>query len=101
MDDIISLIAVAETQDQTTMEWIREESEPRTIFVRVESVERSEFYDAAQAGLSPEMKVVTPFVNYRGEKIAVYNETRYTVTRAYRATDSDEIQIYLERAKSQ
>ena len=74
------------------------ESETRMeIFVTVESVSRREWSDAGKNGLNPEIKIVTAAINYSGENEMEYNGVRYSVYRTYHPTDTDRIELYLER----
>lgn len=97
MDDIISLIAEIETQDPDTGIWSIEDGSPRSVFCRVSSVDRTEYYKAQQIGTAPEIKVITQTANYNGEMIAEYNGDRYKIYRTYNADGNDEIELYLER----
>ena len=97
MDDIISLIAEIETQDPDTGIWSTEDGSPRSVFCRVSSVDRTEYYKAQQIGTAPEIKVITQTSNYDGETIAEYNGERYKIYRTYNADGNDEIELYLER----
>lgn len=67
------------------------------IYVHEGSVNRSEFYEAGQHGLSADLLLYTAAVNYSGEKLIRYNGEPYGIYRTYRDPDSDEIELYLER----
>lgn len=74
------------------------ESETRIeIFVTVESVSRREWYDAGKSGLNPEIKLTTAAINYSGEKEIEYNGISYAVYRSYQSSNTDQIELYLER----
>ena len=67
MDDVIRLVKTKYTRDAEGNQ-IREDAE-RTVFCKVNSVARSEFYAAAQAGLHPEyIFVLSHFRDCEGEK---------------------------------
>lgn len=68
---------------------------PREIFCEIASVSMNEFMQAGQIGINAQHKIVTPVMNYGGEKIVELNGTRYGVYRTY--CNSDIIEIYLER----
>lgn len=100
MDDVIRLVRVTYTRDNAGNQ-IRDEEE-RTVFCKVGSVNRSEFYAAAQAGLHPEyVFTLSHFRDYEGEKIIKYTDwlnrehTLY-VTRAYRLPDADRLELTAE-----
>lgn len=67
------------------------------ILGRVESVGRSEWYDAGREGMTPEIVFVTPDVNYHGEQQAQWQGERYKIYRTYRRRNSQEIELYLAR----
>ena len=77
---------------------IPQESTPqrRTVMARVESVTRSEFFDAGRNGLNPEYKFTMFQYDYQGEKIVEYNGRQYTVYRTYMGR-SDTIELYVEQ----
>ena len=54
----------------------------KEIFVQVDTVYNTEFYNAAQAGLRPTMRFyITHRIDYNGETEIVYEGTRYSVIR--------------------
>ena len=56
----------------------------RMVFCRVHSVTRSEFWRAFENGIEPELVFeISDYADYAGEKILIYNETRYRVVRTY------------------
>lgn len=68
-----------------------------TVFCKPRSVTRSEFYQAAQAGLKPSLVlVISHFADYNNERIVEFQGKRYTVTRAYIRPDRDTIELTLE-----
>lgn len=69
----------------------------RTVFVRPASVRMSEFYQAANAGLKPELVLeMTNFADYEGERVVLFEGKEYTVLRTYRKPDSDRLELTLE-----
>lgn len=53
-------------------------------YCRVDSVTRSEFYKARENGIQPiYLFVLSEYADYNGEKIVIYNGTRYRVIRSY------------------
>lgn len=73
--------------------------EQREIFVSSDSVTRSEFFSAATKGLKPDIVLRTASVNYAGEEKIMYEGKRYSIYRTFR-NDEDEMELYLERRKS-
>ena len=67
------------------------------VFCKPRSVTRSEFYQAATAGLKPSLVLVlSHFADYNEERIVEFNGKRYTVTRAYLRPDRDAVELTLE-----
>lgn len=88
---------------------IPQDAEPirKTVLCNIQSAGRSEFYQAAQAGIKPELEADLFFGDYSGEPFAEYNGITYSVVRSYRSdrdyqtnmsfADSDRITLTLER----
>lgn len=96
MDDVIRLIAGTKvTIDEYGNQTITEET--RTVFCKVNSVGRTEFYQAAQNDMHPEYLFhLSHFKDYLGETELYYTdwtgtEKRYTITRTYRRGDAIEL----------
>lgn len=104
MDDIIELISTTYTPDEEGNQIPQEV--PRVVFCQVSSAGRSEFYQAAQAGLHPEyIFTLSNFRDYQGEKLAKYidwlgNEHVLYITRAYRVPGEDSIELTAEERTS-
>ena len=87
MDDVIRLIAKTYTTDENgnQIEQITE----RTVFCKVKSTNRSEFYEAAQAGMHPSyVFTISHYRDYLGEPELIYAdwtgiERHYTIVRTY------------------
>lgn len=97
MDDIAILIAESGPTYDTlgNPEYTRTE---RQVFVREDSVTRSEFYSAAQAGLKPEIVLIlSEFIDYQNEKLISYHGEEYTIIRTYRRRNSNELELILEK----
>lgn len=91
IESVISLISKTTTQNADKA--IVETETKRDIFVKVESIGRSDFFAAAQTGLSLSYVFKTDPSNYQGENEIEYEGQRYGVTRTYRASN-DELEIY-------
>jgi len=68
----------------------------RDVFCKVDSVTRSEFFDAGRSGLKPEYRITMFFGDYEGETLVGYNGRMYSVYRTYQAK-TDIIELYVER----
>lgn len=68
----------------------------REVYCKVDSVTRSEFFEAGKAGLRPEYRMSMFFGDYNGETIVGYNGRMYSVYRTYMAK-TDIIELYVER----
>lgn len=75
--------------------WNPEETK-RTVFVKVDSVTASEFFDGGRNGLNPEYRFTMFGGDYQGEKVVEYNGERFAVYRTYKAKN-DMIELYVER----
>lgn len=100
IDDIIELERITYTTDEAGNQVPQRET--RTVYCRVQSVTRSEFYSAAQNEMHPEyVFVLSNYRDYLGEKEVFYTDwtgTRrnYVVLRAFRPAGSDEIELTVE-----
>ena len=95
MDDVIKLISSTYTIDEYGNQI--EVPSYRTVFCKVRSVGRSEFYQAAQGDMHPSIVVtISHYKDYLGEKALMHTdwtgkERRYAINRTYRAGDSVEL----------
>lgn len=94
MDDVIYLCMTATEQDEDGV--IHEVIHKRRVYCKVESITRSEYFNAGRAGLNPEYQFTMFFGDYEGEAIAEYNGKTYTIYRVYRS-GADYIELYVER----
>lgn len=96
IDDTIKLIAKTPSSslDAYGQEVFNETS--RSVFCKVKSATRVEYFQARQTGLEPEYIFETQPVNYNGETIAEYKGTRFSIYRTYRATN-DSIELYAQK----
>lgn len=95
MDDVIKLISKSYLTDKYGNQI--ETKEERVVFCKVSSVGRTEFYNAAQAGMHPSyVFTLSHYKDYQNEKELAYTDwtgkTRYyTITRTYRTGDRVDI----------
>lgn len=95
MDDAIKLLTSTYTTDEygNQIETVTE----RLVFCQVDSVGRTEFYQAAQNDMHPTyIFSISHYIDYRGEKECLYTdwtgeEKRYVITRTYRTDDRIEL----------
>lgn len=95
MDDVITLLGdkKIEYDDEGNQIVTREE---RTVFCFAESINRSEFYAAANAGLKPEWTITLALsIDYNGETLARFHGDLYSIIRTYQ--DGDAVELTLER----
>ena len=70
----------------------------RTVYCTVQSVRRSEFYNAMNAGVRPEWVFVLALAeDYQGERIVRYKGQKLRVVRTY-VNEEDGIEITCERS---
>ena len=70
----------------------------RTVYCTVESVRRSEYYTALNAGIRPEYVFRLALAeDYENERLLKYNGQKFLVIRTYRTAD-DGIEITVERS---
>lgn len=69
------------------------------ILCGLKSVSRNEFYNAAAAGLKPEIVFVVHGYEYNGERIVEFEDNRYRVIRTY-MTDFEEVELVCEKVIS-
>lgn len=68
----------------------------RDVFVAVDSVTASEWFNGARQGLNPEFRFTMFRFDYADEKIIEYKGNRYTIYRTYYGRD-DTIELYAQR----
>lgn len=55
------------------------------VYVKVESVKRSEFYTATQAGFNPQIVFnIADYFDYDGQPLIEYDSVTYKIIRTYR-----------------
>lgn len=92
--DLITLYADVVTYDDCGV--ARTTRTGREVFCKVDSVTRSEFFEAGKSGLNPEYRMTMFFGDYEGESLVGYNGRMYSVYRTYLAK-TDIIELYVER----
>lgn len=95
MDDVITLLSYTRTQDSVGR-WVESTPERKDVFCKVDSVSRSEFYQAGRTGLNPEFQFTVAAVDYDGQRECVFHDKTYAIYRTYR-TDDDYMELYVQR----
>lgn len=83
--EIINFIAVTETE--TDAGGFSESKTSRQVFADRKSVKQNEFYQAAQAGLKPEIVFVIRRIDYEDERLLSFNGLEYSVIRTFETKD--------------
>lgn len=96
MNDVLTLVHRKLADDGYTVE-----TETRhDVFCRLDSVSRSEFYQAQATDLRPELVfVLTDYLDYEGEYLCVYDSVWYRVIRTYRT--GQELEIVVQKASGE
>ena len=70
----------------------------RTVYCTVQSVSRSEFYNALNAGVQPEYVFKLALAeDYQGERVVRYKGQKFRIIRTYMTSD-DGIELTCERS---
>lgn len=97
MDDVIILVKCAYKSDEEGNQ-IEERSE-RTVYCKVSSTTRSEYYQAAQVDMHPQyIFTLSHYKDYCGEREVKYTdwtgcERNFVITRTYRVPGTDAIEL--------
>lgn len=91
---LIALVNESQTQDANGV-WRTTRTE-RTVFAKIESVTRAEFFEGGRNGLNPEFKFTMFFGDYEDEREVVWNGKHYGIYRVYYGKN-DTIELYAER----
>lgn len=78
--EIIYLYSETISQDEVGNE-ISTLSVPKKCYAKKQSVRINEFYSAVEVGLTPSIEFVIKRLNYNGEDLIDWNDTRYQVIR--------------------
>ena len=92
--EVLTLIGTTRTQDEYGI-W-REAPTARNVFCQVNSITRSEFFDAGRNGLNPEFMFSMFAGDYEGERVCEYRGQKYSIYRTYLGRN-DVIELYAER----
>ena len=92
--DVITLVSEARNQNEYGV-WETIKTN-RDVFAQVDSVTRSEFFEAGRNGLNPEFRFRMFAGDYEGEQIVIFHGKSYGVYRTYLGR-TDTIELYVER----
>ena len=93
MNDLLTLVHRELEDDGYT---VKKETR-RDVFCRLDSVSRSEFYQAQTTDLRPELVfVLADYLDYNDEYLCIYNAVWYRVIRTYRT--GQELEIVVQKA---
>lgn len=81
MNDVVELVSVELDRDPDGYPMV--EKKKKEVFCEVQSVKRSEFYEAYKAGLELALTVLMWNCDYSGEKDIEYSGKHYKVERTY------------------
>ena len=95
--DEITLINITYEEDSIGQE-VEVETETK-LFCNIKSINQSEFYQAAQAGLRPSITFIIHLYEYEGQKKVKYKGLEYKVLRTY-SSGFEEIELICERVGS-
>lgn len=87
---------ITEAHEEDAYGVLQTETARRKVFVSVQSVSQSEWFEGGRNGLNPELKFTMFSFDYKGESMIEYNGVVYTVYRTY-LTNRDEIELYVQR----
>lgn len=91
----ISLISILNTSaDSIGQVVITEQS--TDVYADITSISQSEFMQAGQIGLKPDLRFDIWETEYNGETILEYNSIRYSIYRTYMKTNG-RIELYTEK----
>jgi len=93
-DHELTLVSQTYTEDEIGNQIPVEER--KTILCGLKSITRGEFYNAALAGLKPEITFVIHGYEYNGEKKLEFEGEKYKVIRTY-MKDFEEMELVCEK----
>lgn len=96
MDRSTPIYLVRVTREQNAIgEWVCTETIHK-VYANVSSITSTEYFNASQMGLNPEIRFTMFAPDYDGELIVEYNGNRYSIYRIYKAT-TDRLELYAQR----
>lgn len=96
MDDILTLVAVTQTQNEYGV-WVETPVSSKDVFCKCGSITRAEFFEAGRNGLNPSFTFTVFFGDYNGEETCWYHGKQYGIYRTYIVPGTDYLELYVER----
>ncbi|MCP3025413.1 phage head closure protein [Halobacillus sp. A5] len=93
-DHELTLIHVSYEEDEIGNQ--KKVEEKRTILCNVNSISKSEFYDASVQGIKPEIEFIINKFEYENESKVEFEGVKYSVIRTY-SINFEEIELTCER----
>ncbi|HAE16019.1 MAG TPA: hypothetical protein DCG51_05655 [Erysipelotrichaceae bacterium] len=94
--DVAYLVSKEWIQDEFGVQ--REQNTESQVFVQVNSVSMSEWFEGGRNGLNPELRFTMFRYDYNDQEEIKYNGKYYKVYRVYYAKN-DTVELYCERRK--
>ena len=92
MNDTIILVT-EETATDATKQKYKREAQTDELLCELLSITRTEWGTAQQAGYDAEYSVRMFFLDYSGQRTAIFHGKRYAIYRTYR--DGERVELYL------
>ena len=92
-DEIVLIKESFETDENGVQRAVRTS---RSVYAQVDSITRSEFYEAGRSGLNPEFRFAVFAGDYDGETLVEYRGKTYAVYRTYLGRN-DTLELYVQR----
>lgn len=92
--DTLTLITRMYANDEYGIQ--RAQTQENTVFCNVTDISGSEFFEAAQTGVKPELRFVIYSFEYNGETLVSYRNAYYTVYRVYHRS-KDLVELYVSK----
>ena len=96
MDRSSVLTLISQTRIQDDLGRWTATTSTRDVFVQVDSITQSEFYEAGRNGLNPEYRFRMFFGDYNGEELCQFEGQQYAIYRTYKRRN-DVIELYVVR----
>ena len=92
MNDTIILVTEETVQDATKQTY-KQEVQTDELLCEMQSVTRSEWSTAQQAGFDADYQVTMFYLDYSGQRTAIFHGKRYAIYRVY--FDGERVELYL------
>jgi hypothetical protein len=89
---------IAETNQQNEYGVFEATTSKKKVFVNVNSVGQSEWFEGGRNGLNPEYRMTMFAPDFDGERIIEFDGKQYAIYRTF-VRDDEMIELYVERRK--